>query len=168
MIARSLISTASCASSRHPSHGRPSTPPHSAPTSPPHPPAYFWTFQRQACCPLPAGDHSARKRRLGKKESVDRRRASASVHLPYCKASPTVPSGSFLLTDLRGSSRGNSSPNLLSLFHISDIGRRALFTPRAPASIHYPWTQSSRKSFDSFVVAQGSNPPPAGAVRLLT
>lgn len=45
------------------------------------------------------------KETAGKKESVDRRRASASVHLPYCKASPTVPSGSFLLTGLRGSSR---------------------------------------------------------------
>lgn len=45
------------------------------------------------------------KETAGKKESVDRRRASASVHLPYCKASPTFSSGSFLLTGLQGSSR---------------------------------------------------------------
>lgn len=68
---------------------RPSTPPHTNfPTSPPWSGSFGLFNDKPTHCPPASIPHE--RDGWGEKESVDRRRASASVHLPYCKASPSV------------------------------------------------------------------------------
>lgn len=101
MIARSLISTTSCASSRHPSHGRP---PHPTPTSPPPPPGRA-LLDFSTTSPL-----TARRRAFRTKETAGgkKNRLIVAVPLHQCicptarPARLSVPSGSFLLTGLHG------------------------------------------------------------------